>query len=349
MLLGDEAGAAAERGLRKLLEHEHEALTETIALALAADAVDAAGAAAALERLASSACVVAADVAVAPKRGGVDSGLEYTRRYARTIAMPGEAKPLDVLYEDDDILVVNKPAGLSVHPRHRFEAGALLNRAVAHLGGRAPNVVHRLDHPTSGVLVLGKSTVAASGLAKQFRERKVSKSYLAVTCAPPPDESAFEVDAPIARHPTDSKLSVVPSSPAEAEALNARPSLTRFEVLELGPTGALCLASPVSGRMHQIRVHAELSGCPLAGDSQYGLQLQPTPPCARLLLHAHSLELMHPTAYRRVRFVAAPPLDFLQTMRTLGFGGLSARAAASILSPEAVVWLDPADGSCAAT
>ena len=182
----------------------------------------------------------------------------------------------------------------------------------------------RLDSPTSGVLLFGKSLPAARSLAAQFRERRLQKGYLAVLLGSV-QPSPFDVEAPIANHPTAKELSYVPPPAEEAAAPRksgrgggARSALTRFTPLRAGEGGALCAVRPVTGRMHQIRVHAEHAGHPLAGDTQYGSGMQPSEPCGRLLLHAHSLEVEHPATAERVRFVAPLPADFVREMARLG-------------------------------
>ncbi|KAL1519636.1 hypothetical protein AB1Y20_023147 [Prymnesium parvum] len=239
---------------------------------------------------------------------------DFSRRYSKSIGIEGEAVPIEALYEDDEILVLTKPIGVPVHPRHRFEAGAMINRVVHHLGGRVPFVVHRLDSPTSGVLMFAKTRFAAASLAEQFRNRRLSKQYLAVLCGTP-RSSSFEVDVPIAAHPTTSTLSVV----ASQQEGDGKEALTRFEVVCESSNYFLCRVQPVTGRMHQIRVHADHIGSPLAGDTQYGAAQQPASALPRLLLHAHTLEIKHPSSRRLVRFSSPLPADFIASMATLGF------------------------------
>ena len=194
---------------------------------------------------------------------------------------------------------------------------------MAHLG-RPPYVVHRLDAPTSGLLVFAKTLPAARHVARQFKRRELSKQYLAALLGGGTGDR-FEVAAPIARHPTQKTLSIVVvppegTAPAAVEAAAAgrgeaqgeeveggKPSLTRFEVLSRGPAAALVAARPLTGRMHQIRVHAEHAGYPIAGDPQYGEAAQRRAAaaggaaCGRLMLHAHTLTLRHPEGNKKVR------------------------------------------------
>ncbi len=267
-------------------------------------------------------------------RGGASGARRLVaRQYTRTLALPADPSPLHVLYEDEDVLVVRKPAGLSATPRHRFEAKSMVNRAVHHLDGRPPYVAHRLDYGTSGVLIFGKTLSAARSLSHQFASRSLSKTYLAVLCGLPADDS-FEVNAAIARHP-DKPISVA----ADDGADGAQEAHTRFTAVARACGGAatLCEVRPLHGRMHQIRLHSDVVGHPVAGDEQYGAAHQPATPPERLLLHAHVLELDHPTSGRRLRFTASPPDDFLRSMTQLGF-----EVGGSAVTQEGAEWLDGA-------
>lgn len=219
----------------------------------------------------------------------------------------------------------------------------MVNRAIAHLEGRTPYVLHRLDAPTSGVLLFAKSVLAARDIQLQFRTRLAEKAYLAVLLGQPACDG-FTVDMPIATNPNDKTLSLVVPKVDVSDAgaamsamaadtgpvLLGKESLTHFEVLERAEDASACLVRPRTGRMHQIRVHAEHLGHPLAGDTQYGLDMQAryAPSCSRLLLHAHSLRIRHPAAARGgdadgkafLRFTAPPPDAFAQDAARLGVG-----------------------------
>ena len=350
-LVAAEAAAAAAR---RLSSWEEIHLDEIAALrrraADAADAAEAAEAAAALQALEEETRALvdaqraeeaaAAAGATATKRRRPPS--TAARRYSRTIPLSSEDVPLEIVFEDDELLAVSKPSGVSSVPRHRFEGGAMVNR-VAHHIGRSPYVLHRLDMPTSGLLLFAKSLPAAQALSTQFRDRLVSKEYVAVVRGVPAD-AAFSVDAPIAPHPTDTTLSVAAGGGGAAdEWLRARgkPALTHFRVLGAvsGGGAALCSCRPVSGRMHQIRVHAELAGHPLLGDTQYGPHAGApgllAPGEGRLLLHARSLRLRHPSRREGVEFSAGLPDDFLEGARRAGLLASAERVAGR----DAVEWL----------
>jgi RluA family pseudouridine synthase len=314
--LADEAREARRRGLSAngdALAPHWSALERTLVSAAATDD----DVAAALREL--RALKDAGETAPA-EDSSVDAQL--IRKYSRSLSMPADARePLEVLYEDDDLLAVSKPSGELSHPRHRFEGGAILNRVIAHLG-RTPFGLHRLDQPTSGVMLFGKSRLAARNVAEQFSARRLRKQYLAVLCGSP-DADAFSVDAPIMRHPHVSKLSLVATAAHTEAGLGAeaaRAALTHFQVLRRAPASVLCSVRPVTGRMHQIRAHACHVGHPVVGDGLYpGAVQQPQPLSPRLLLHAHSLELAHPRGGQRVRIVAPLPPEFSSAMETLGF------------------------------
>lgn len=250
--------------------------------------------------------------------------------------MAPEEIPLDVVYEDDDLLVVNKPKGLVVHPAPGNWTGTLVNALLAHVGTRLadtgglgrPGIVHRLDRDTSGVLVVAKNERAYRSLQRQIQNRTAERRYLAVVRGSPKFERAV-VDAPIGRHPKDRKrMAVIPPAGSESEATGARPAVTNLEVLERYPGMALVEARLQTGRTHQIRVHCAYIGHPVVGDPTYG----PTnPPHDRLTpevreavahlqgqaLHAASLSFNHPTRHERMIFTAPPPGDTARLIEAL--------------------------------
>ena len=207
----------------------------------------------------------------------------------------------------------------------------MVNRAVAHLGDARRTSV-RLDAPTSGLLLFGKTLPAARDLAYQFRMRQLSKQYLAALLGPCEDD-AFEVDAPIAPHPEHRTLSLALRAD-EAAALGGKRSLTRFEVLARAEAATLVAARPLTGRMHQIRVHADWRGHPIAGDTQYGAAHRApaaweAAPSRRLMLHAHTLQIRHPDDGRGMPFTAAPTADFLEALQRLGIDAADADVASA--------------------
>jgi len=211
--------------------------------------------------------------------------------------------PLEILFEDEDIIAVNKPAGMVTHPApgslSNTFAGALLyylKTLPESEDPLRPGIVHRLDKDTTGILLGAKTRRALLALQKMFAERKVQKSYLAI-CHGYLNQPF--VNTPIGRHPTDRKLM--------APVQNGKQALTEFKLLE--KHNGLCLveAKPYTGRTHQIRVHAKYQQCPLVGDEFYGPK---KPLFKRHLLHAHTLTFIHPFLDKEIFISTPPPQDF---------------------------------------
>ena len=327
--LADEVLAAVERHAQGVEDYDRQALASVVEAAREAETTGKCrvGVVRALESLSQriESATVRAQVG-REKRDSLDSDAEEerrraSRRYSKSIAIAADATPIDVLFEDESLLAVSKPAGTSTTPRHRFEGESMVNRVVHYLGGRSPYVVHRLDNPTSGVLLFAKNRPSARSLSRQFASREVSKIYLATLCCEDGSrvpEQSFDVEAPIARHPTSSLLSFIPRKEHESVDLRAQHALTHFVTIKRGARAALCEARPVTGRMHQIRIHAEHAGWPIAGDTQYGAPLHPTLRCGRLLLHAHYLEVEHPELGTPMQFISPLPEDYLKELDLLG-------------------------------
>ncbi len=244
-----------------------------------------------------------------------------------TLRMPGtsdalvpEEGPLDVVYADEDIAVVNKPAGLTMHPCPSCPQGTLVHRllsrfpALALQEGPRPGIVHRLDKDTSGLVIIALSERARLRLIEDFAARRVHKTYLAVTRGVPPAEGMS--DLPIGRHPAiKTRMAVVP------EEKGGRSALTTWSTLYASPSGrfALLAVRIFTGRTHQIRVHLARAGFPLWGDAVYGPEDKESP-AARQLLHAWKLEFFHPVNGRAMNFVCPPPEDFPRAMLALERG-----------------------------
>jgi 23S rRNA pseudouridine1911/1915/1917 synthase len=218
-----------------------------------------------------------------------------------------EPLALDVLYEDDDLLVINKPPGLTVHPGAGRAGGTLANALVARHpdlaalgGGLRPGIVHRLDKDTSGVLVVARSPRALASLREQVASRTAARTYLAVVRGRPPHAEGT-IDAPIGRHPRHrTRMAVVP---------RGRPAITRYRVVESFARYSLVEASLVTGRTHQIRVHFAHLGHPVAGDRVYAPG-QDDLGIGRQALHAWRLRIRHPGTGADLTVEAAPPTDF---------------------------------------
>ena len=207
--------------------------------------------------------------------------------------------PLDVIYEDDDVIAVNKPVGLVVHPAAGHPDGTLVNALLYHCGNSLsgingelrPGIVHRIDRDTSGLIIAAKNDFAHLSLAEQLQDHSLYREYEAVCVGNLKDESGT-VDAPIFRHPTDRKKMAV-------NKLQGRRAVTHWSVLEHlnGYTHIQCRLE--TGRTHQIRVHMAWMGHPLLGDVVYGSK-KPWPGLAGQCLHARRLSFIHPRTGERV-------------------------------------------------
>jgi 23S rRNA pseudouridine1911/1915/1917 synthase len=248
----------------------------------------------------------------------------YKLRGETVEAVPPAAKPhhvqaediaLEVLYEDTDLVVVNKPAGMITHPAPGVFSGTLVNAIMGRYNlspeaeeGRPelvrPGIVHRLDKDTSGVMVVARHEAAHSRLSEAFAGRKVFKEYLALTEGQPKEGI---LAAPIGRHPVDRIRMHV-------GGVAARYAETDFSVLEKTPHNALVSAILHTGRTHQIRVHLKHLGTPVVGDAIYG---KTSEHIARQALHAHQLRFQHPRTGKYVEFVAPMPKDMHEAWEKL--------------------------------
>lgn len=224
-----------------------------------------------------------------------------------------QAMDLVVVYEDADLLVIDKPAGLVTHPAPGHPDRTLANAVLAHcpdlegVGGEIrPGLVHRLDRDTSGLIVVAKNDAAQTGLSSQFKARIVSKAYLAVVTGHPEPERAI-IDAPVGRHPRSRTRMAVVSTGREA--------VTEYDVLRRLSGYSLVEARPRTGRTHQIRVHLASIGHPVAGDATYG---KPAPGLDRHFLHACRLAFDHPRTGNRLELESALPEDLRTWLDTVG-------------------------------
>lgn len=228
-------------------------------------------------------------------------------------ATPNPDIPVDIIYEDDDIAVINKPQGLTVHPAPGNYNDTLVNALLARLsslsainGALRPGIVHRLDKNTSGVMVVAKNDKAHLSLSRQIADRTVTKIYMAIVDGHL-KESEGRIDAPIGRSPRDRKLmAVVP---------DGRHAVTDYTVIERLDRHDLVKFHILTGRTHQIRVHAKYIGHPVTGDEQYGRgQVYGT---TGQLLHSWSLTFVHPTTGNEMTFTAPLPAIFEKVLGVL--------------------------------
>ncbi|MEW5895462.1 MAG: RluA family pseudouridine synthase, partial [Candidatus Omnitrophota bacterium] len=219
-----------------------------------------------------------------------------------------ELIPLDILYEDDSILMINKPEGMLVHPARGQNSGTLVNALLYHCKTLStlnevnrPGIVHRLDRETSGLIVAVKNNQAHANLAKQFEKHKVYKKYLALVkgCV---ELDEGEIDAPIARHAVYFDKKAV-----SFDAESSRPAKTFYKVIKrYGTTASLVALFPKTGRTHQLRVHMKFLGHPILGDEKYGIARG----FPRLALHAQAIRFYHPQKYYLMEFSVPPPNKF---------------------------------------
>ena len=234
-----------------------------------------------------------------------------------------EPLPLRILYQDRDVIVIDKPAGMVVHPAAGHEGGTLVNALLHHVtdlsgigGEKRPGIVHRLDRGTSGLMVVAKNDRAHEALARQFRDREVEKEYAALVWGEV--MAGHRIDAPIGRDPANRKR-------MSAKARRSREAVTRIVRAEhLGRALTLVRVAIYTGRTHQIRVHLSAIGHPIVGDSLYGGVRRRVPGDLRAVahlerpfLHAARLAFAHPEDGRRMQFESPLPDDLQRVLDEL--------------------------------
>ena len=266
--------------------------------------------------------------------------------YSVTIPAPVPAEPLAepiplrVVYEDDDLIVVDKPAGLVVHPAAGHHGGTLVNALIAHCGNslsgiggvRRPGIVHRLDKGTSGLLVVAKTDHAHQGLSDQFKSHgadgRLERRYLALVWGAPQRERAT-IDAPLARSRASRTKIAVTKGEHGRRAVTHMEVLERFSDHQGKPVASLVALTLETGRTHQVRVHMAHAGHPVIGDPTYATAFQTRStrlgPAARQALsrldrqalHATSLIIEHPRSEKRLSFTSEPPCDMRRLLEAL--------------------------------
>ena len=243
-------------------------------------------------------------------------GVDVTIPEAAEAAVTAQDIPLDVVYEDEDVIVVNKPVGMVVHPAPGHADGTLVNALLHHCGDslsgvggeKRPGIVHRIDRDTSGLIIAAKNDAAHLALSAQLADHTLARTYECIVTGTLREDSGT-VDAPIARHPRDrKKMAVVPGG---------KRAVTHWEVLGRyrGATHVRCRLE--TGRTHQIRVHMASIGHPLLGDTVYGNH-KPVPGLAGQCLHAVGLQFVHPRTGETVRLTCPLPEWFTRQLQHLG-------------------------------
>lgn len=226
-----------------------------------------------------------------------------TVRRARPEAQPGD---VDVLYEDDSLIAINKPPGVVVHPSYKQASGTLLNAVLWRLGDRShvrPGILTRLDKDTSGLVLIALTAGAQATVQRDAAAGRVKKEYLAVVRGAPRPRSGC-ILLPLGRDPRDRRRVVVTSDGASSE--------TRYEVVSSSRGTSLIRCELVTGRTHQIRVHFSSQGCPIVGDRVYG---EPCPDITRQALHAWRITLPHPVTRRPIE-IEAPLMEDMKHLLT---------------------------------
>jgi len=256
----------------------------------------------------------------AAKKAGqtLESGSNVTVRIPPPVPtdIVAEDIPLDIIFENDDLLVVNKPAGMVVHPALGHASGTLVNAVMGYdpdiegIGGEErPGVVHRLDKETSGLILLARNERAHRWLQDQFRLRIVEKTYLALVDGKPPTPSG-RVEAHIGRDPSHRKrMAIVPES-------RGREAISEYKTVESFKAHTLLEFHPLTGRTHQIRLHCAFLGCPIVGDKIYGRK-KTSIELERHFLHAFRLKIVLPDEEKPRIFEAALPDELVEVLDTL--------------------------------
>lgn len=232
------------------------------------------------------------------------------------LSVAAEDIPLDIVYEDSDVIVVNKPKGMVVHPAPGHADGTLVNALMAHCGQSLsgingvlrPGIVHRIDKDTSGLIIAAKNDMAHKCLAEQLKSHTLSRTYECVVVGNMREDSGT-VDAPIGRHPTDRKKQCVTEK-------NSRPAVTHWRVLERFPGYTHLECKLETGRTHQIRVHMASIGHPILGDTVYG-QKKPVPGLQGQCLHARRLRFVHPGTGEEIELESEIPEYFADILKKL--------------------------------
>ncbi len=254
------------------------------------------------------------------KKAEVEDGdlIQIELPEVQPLELKPEAIPLDVLYEDDSLIIINKPAGMVVHPSAGHESGTLVNALLAHCktlpginGVQRPGIVHRLDKDTTGAIVAAKTEQAFHHLQEQFRTKTARRDYYAIVYGAPKQDSGT-IDQPIGRHPVDrQKQAIVP------EEKGGRRAITHWQVKERIGNYTLLHFELETGRTHQIRVHSAFIGHPVVGDPVYSSGRSIGVNLPGQALHAWRLQLIHPVTEEWLEAIAPIPAYFTTLLDVL--------------------------------
>lgn len=235
--------------------------------------------------------------------------IEYNTPPAKKLNVQAENIPIDIIYEDKHLLVINKPAGLVVHPARGNYSGTLVNAILHHcpnlsgIGGvERPGIVHRLDKYTSGLIIIAKDDKTHKDLSQQFKDHKVEKKYLALVHGTPLNTEG-EITKNIARHPKDRKKFIATS----LSSSEGKTAVTYYKMIKSFNTTSLLEITPKTGRTHQIRVHLQSIGHPIIGDPYYSNKKTKK---EGQLLHAYYLKFAHPITNKRITITTKLPERF---------------------------------------
>jgi 23S rRNA pseudouridine1911/1915/1917 synthase len=254
------------------------------------------------------------------KKAEVEDGdlIQIELPEVQPLELKPEAIPLDILYEDESLIIINKPAGMVVHPSAGHESGTLVNALLAHCetlpginGVQRPGIVHRLDKDTTGAIVVAKTEQAFHHLQEQFRTKTARRDYYAIVYGVPRQESGT-VDQPIGRHPVDrQKQAIVP------EEKGGRRAITHWKIKERLGNYTLLQFELETGRTHQIRVHSAFMGNPIVGDPVYSSGRSIGVNLPGQVLHAWRLRLIHPATNEWIEAIAPLPESFIKLVEVL--------------------------------
>ena len=241
----------------------------------------------------------------------IDDEIEIDDNYNEKIEIKAENIPLDIIYEDDDLLVVNKPSGMVVHPAPGNYSHTLVNALMYHCnnnlsninGEIRPGIVHRIDADTSGLLLVAKNDMAHMSLARQISEKTVTRKYIALVEGIINEDSAT-VDAPIGRDKNNRKKMCVTSD-------NSKDAITNIRVIDRYKNATFIECSLLTGRTHQIRVHMNYIGHPIVNDPVYGKCFDPL---FGQMLHAKEIGFIHPRTNEYMSFSVNPPIEFMKIL-----------------------------------